>query len=212
MLSSDTIGEVCKALAKAQAAMPNVVKNAQVSTGAYKFRYATLDAILDAVREPLAANGLAVVHAISHANGNLVLTARLLHESGEWLGSSVPLAAEKGGIQGLGSAITYLRRYTLAALLGIAADDDDDGVAADGKVARVTRDATPAPKKPQAVGTILAAIARESQPTALPKYKGRIDELAASGDLTKDEADDCRAAIASRLAHLTNVNAEPATA
>jgi hypothetical protein len=91
----------------------------------FKSKYADLAAIFDAARKPLSANGLAIVQTI----GDGVLHTRLLHTSGQWIASEHPLPMS-GRPQEIGSALTYARRYSLSALIGIAADEDDDANAA----------------------------------------------------------------------------------
>lgn len=121
--SSPTIGALAAALAKAQGAMGHAIKDR--TNPHFKNTYATLASVLDAIRGPLAANGLAVVqHPIATADGAGAVTM-LVHSSGEWTSSTLILPLSKRDAQGAGSAITYARRYALAAICGIAADDDD---------------------------------------------------------------------------------------
>lgn len=91
-------------------------------------KYATLGAILKAIRPTLAKHGLTVVQGLT-ADG---LTTRVLHLSGEWIESTAPMiqpGEEKGksAAQVYGSIITYMRRYMVTAALGIVSDDDNDG-------------------------------------------------------------------------------------
>jgi ERF superfamily len=123
MNTSEQISELAAALAAAQGAMKNAVMNR--TNPHFKSRYADLAAIWDAARQPLSANGLAVVQTI----GDGVLHTRLLHTSGQWIASEHPLPMS-GRPQEIGSALTYARRYSLSALIGIAADEDDDANAA----------------------------------------------------------------------------------
>ena len=92
----------------------------------YKTKYATLDSVLDAVTEPLAANGLAIVQTVNPVAEQPILTTHLYHESGESIESNYPLPAIADP-QKLGAAITYARRYALCAILSVTADEDDDG-------------------------------------------------------------------------------------
>jgi hypothetical protein len=124
--TSEQIDELAAALAKAQGAMENAIMN-RVNPH-FKSRYADLAAVFDAARKPLSANGLAVVQTI----GDGVLHTRLLHTSGQWIASEHPLPLS-GRPQEIGSALTYARRYSLSALIGIAADEDDDANAAQKK-------------------------------------------------------------------------------
>jgi hypothetical protein len=136
------VGPLAAALAKAQAAFPTIERTREVRVvtrtgGNYTFRYAPLDTILAAVRGPLSSNGLAVTQLL---DGPELVTV-LLHESGATLTARSLLPHNDGDtIQQLGSAITYLRRYALQAMLGIASEEDDDGNAAVGnKAADVPR-------------------------------------------------------------------------
>ena len=119
MKTSEQISELAAALAAAQGMMENAIMN-RVNPH-FKSKYADLAAIFDAARKPLSANGLAIVQTI----GDGVLHTRLLHTSGQWIASEHPLPMS-GRPQEIGSALTYARRYSLSALIGIAADDDDD--------------------------------------------------------------------------------------
>jgi hypothetical protein len=121
------------ALALAQAKFPVIKKNrtAKVKskrTGeTFEYQYCTLDAILDAVRPPLAANGISLRHEISYAEG-IWVEAVLTHRSGQEMRSGkLPVPHCDGDMQALGSGLTYARRYTANAVLGICPEEDDDG-------------------------------------------------------------------------------------
>ena len=118
-----------EALAKAQGEMGNAKFN-KVNPH-FRNKYADLSSIMDACKKPLNDNGLSILQIIqSDASGQMYLITRLAHVSGEFIEGSFFLRTEKNTIQGLGSALTYARRYCLSALLGIVADSDDDGEAA----------------------------------------------------------------------------------
>jgi ERF superfamily protein len=119
MNTSEQISELAAALAAAQGMMENAIMNR--TNPHFKTKYADLAAVLNAARKPLSANGLAIVQTI----GDGVLHTRLLHTSGQWIASEHPLPMS-GRPQEIGSALTYARRYSLSALIGIAADEDDD--------------------------------------------------------------------------------------
>ncbi len=127
-------GAIYGALAKAQAKFPAIPRTKEVTVksdkGSYKFKYAPLETILDAVRPALSENGLAVFHRIE-TNGKTELVAVLAHESGETIESRMPLALA-GKMQEQGSELTYKKRYTIQSVLGVSSDDDDDANAADG--------------------------------------------------------------------------------
>jgi hypothetical protein len=129
MTTSESINEIAAALAKAQASMKNAALN-KVNPH-FRSKYADLAGIRDTVVPVLAANGIAVVQTLDLINGesgNFLLT-RLVHTSGQWIESLCPVAFN-GDMQKMGSAITYARRYSLSAICGIAADEDDDANAA----------------------------------------------------------------------------------
>lgn len=130
--SSSSIGKLAEALAKAQGQMSNANKDSV--NPHFKNRYADLAAVLDAVRAPLSTNGLAYTQFVEEEemvdkNNKLYLRTILMHSSGEFISSLTPLILVKQDMQALGSAITYAKRYSLSAMVGITHDDekDDDG-------------------------------------------------------------------------------------
>ena len=123
MNRSDTIGKLTEALSKAQGAMKNAVKDSD--NPYFKSKYADLASVADACRSELAANGLAVCQLPTMRDGKMVLEYILMHSSGEWIGSEIEMAPVKQDPQGIGSCITYARRYTLAGVAGVATEDDD---------------------------------------------------------------------------------------
>ncbi len=126
---SSSLGKLAEALSKAQSAFSHAVKDAD--NPFFKSKYADLPSVIDAVREPLAANGLAIVQAPETDETGLNLVTTLLHSSGEWMRGWYPIKPLKADPQSMGSALTYARRYSLSAMLGVAAvEDDDDGNAA----------------------------------------------------------------------------------
>lgn len=120
---SPEIGEIAKALPKAQAAMGEVFKAAD--NPHFKTKYASLAAVVDAVVPALNAHGLAVMQPATTRDGKVRITTILLHESGQWMRSTLELQPSKTDPQGVGSAITYGRRYALQAVTGVAPEDDD---------------------------------------------------------------------------------------
>lgn len=134
-MKSEQITELAAALAKAQGSMAPAVMN-RVNPH-FKSKYADLSAVMDAIRAPLAANGLAVTQTTEIRDGALVLATTLHHSSGQWIASEYPLPAA-GRPQEMGSALTYARRYSLSALIGVAADEDDDVNAAEAGKQKIT--------------------------------------------------------------------------
>lgn len=127
---SPTIGKVAGALAKAQGVMRGAAKDA--TNPHYKNRYADLASIWDACREALTANELAVLQPVYSDGARVTVVTILTHSSGEWVSGELTVTAQQNTPQGVGSAITYARRYGLAAMVGVA-PDDDDGEGAEGR-------------------------------------------------------------------------------
>ena len=122
--ASRKIGQISKALAKAQGQINSAKKDA--SNPFFNSSYATLASVIDACKKQLSENGLAVFQKVEGVKGDLSIVTILAHaESGEWVKSTLPLIINKNDMQGLGSAISYGRRYALSAMIGIAQEDDD---------------------------------------------------------------------------------------
>ena len=122
--TSPEIGDLCAALALAQGAMSAAAKDS--ANPHFKSRYADLASIWAAAQGPLTSNGLCVIQAPGTDGAQVTLTTRLAHKSGQWMESTVSSSAGRGqGPQAVGSTLTYLRRYSLAAMVGVVTDDDD---------------------------------------------------------------------------------------
>ncbi len=120
---STQIDKLAAALSKAQGQIKSAAKDS--TNPHFKSKYADLASLDEASKEALAKNGLAVVQ-LPRANGRSVtLVYALLHESGQFLGSDLTMTAQQDTPQAIGSCITYQRRYSKAALVGISQDDDD---------------------------------------------------------------------------------------
>ena len=123
--SSEQLNELFSALAKAQAEMPTAGKSS--NNHFFKSKYADLASVVEASRPYLAKNGLSVAQPITIGqDGKRVLVTILAHSSGQYLVSRVPLNTTKEDMQSLGSAVTYMRRYAYASLVGVVAEDEDD--------------------------------------------------------------------------------------
>lgn len=120
-------GKLAEALAKAQAQIKGAVKDA--TNPHFKSKYADLASVWDACRKPLADNGLSVTQSGRVTEYGPVLVTTLLHTSGAFVTGEIPLLMGKQDMQALGSALTYARRYGLAAMVGVVADDDDGNAA-----------------------------------------------------------------------------------
>ena len=120
---SPNIGTLAAALAKAQGAMSSASKDSK--NPHFNSKYADLASVWDACREPLSVNGLAVLQRPSTSDNTVRVTTQLVHASGEWVKDTITLTLPQPTAQALGSALTYLRRYGLSAVVGVAPDDDD---------------------------------------------------------------------------------------
>jgi len=127
--TSQNVGKLFAALAKAQGEIRGALKDA--TNPHFKAKYADLASIVDAAR-PLAKHGIATIQVPFSENGEIGVTTILGHDSGEWISGTLSVKPLKLDPQGAGSVITYLRRYSLAAMAGIA-PEDDDGEAAMGR-------------------------------------------------------------------------------
>lgn len=122
-LMGGDIGALAKALAAAQGEMDNAVKDG--NNPHFGSRFATLASVREVVQQPLSKHGLALTQHPSAKGGVVTLRTMLMHEGGGWIASEATASAKDAGPQSIGSAISYLRRYSLAALCGIAQEDDD---------------------------------------------------------------------------------------
>ena len=123
-MRSESIKEIATALSNFQGKMTAVKKDS--INPFYKSKYASLDTIWETIRKPLSENGLSVAQTMDVDNDKSVMETTLYHTSGEWISGTQLVNPVKNDPQGLGSAITYARRYSLSAILGLVSDDDDD--------------------------------------------------------------------------------------
>jgi hypothetical protein len=125
MTTSESIKSIALALVGFHKEVGKVAKDS--ANPFFKSKYASLSNILDAITGPLSSNDLALVQFPEGENG---LTTRLCHSSGEWMEATYQMRPVKDDPQGRGSAITYMRRYAVGAILSLNIDEDDDGNAA----------------------------------------------------------------------------------
>ena len=133
-MMSQNIGKIAIALSKVQGTVGLIPKSKTAtvpmkSGGQFKYSYADLANIWEAIRKSLMENEIAVTQLFSMQENRGYMTTILMHSSGEWIKSVLEIGSHEK-IQELGSEITYLRRYGLSSILGIAADEDEDGQAA----------------------------------------------------------------------------------
>lgn len=181
---SETIAALAKALAGAQAEMRNPAKDSV--NPHFRSRYADLATVRDAVIPALARQSLAVVQLPCESESGPTLVTLLIHSSGEWIETSLSLRATKNDPQGIGSALTYARRYALQSVAGVAADDDDDGEAG----ARPQPQQTQPARKPEPVTT--------PNPTPEPVVPGDpVTDCTALVDLAKSKGFDFASVVLS---------------
>lgn len=114
-------------IAAAMVAVQKAIKPASKTSANpfFKSKYADLSEVWHACHDALAANGIAVTQGGDVICGQPVMVTTLLHSSGQWISGAFPLVAVKPDPQAMGSAITYMRRYSLASMVGVLTEDDD---------------------------------------------------------------------------------------
>jgi len=159
MRMSDNISNIATALAKAQGEIDDATKGG--FNPAFKSKYADLAAVRSVIREPLAVNDLSVVQFPRTVQGGVEVETMLLHKSGEYLAETLFMPVMKYDAHGIGSGITYGRRYGLMAILGIATDDDDGNAAA--QPGSGQQGSAPPPKKAAKAAVEAAVTAGEAR-------------------------------------------------
>jgi hypothetical protein len=152
--SSDTIKEISAALLKAQMAIKAAIKDS--TNPHFRSKYADLSSVIEAVKEPLNKNSITFIQPVSFDEHGVLVETVLLHTSGEWISGTLAIPVSKQDAQGVGSAISYGRRYGLQAMCGVPAEDDDGNAAT----------ASTAASKITPVAGSLAALSSEDQAKA----------------------------------------------
>lgn len=124
---SESIAAISTALAKAQGEIEGAAKG-KVNPH-FKNAYADLASVWDACRGALTKHGIAVLQDPAAEGATVTVTTMLLHGSGEWISGQLAMTAQQNTPQGIGSCITYARRYALASMVGVAPEDDDGNAA-----------------------------------------------------------------------------------
>lgn len=189
------IARIAAALARAQLKIVGALKTAE--NAHLKSHYATLADVWDACHAALNGEGIAIVqipsHIIKAINGQemqmVEVTTRLIHESGEYLTGAISSPIQQTTPQGIGSAITYLRRYGLSAIAGVASIEDDDG---EGAERGAPTDAKPSAKR---IGEIKKLVADCATMPALVELRNT---------LTPGEIESCNKLFTARKAELTS--------
>jgi hypothetical protein len=167
--------ELFAALAKAQGEVENASKSS--NNPHFKSKYADLAEVLNTVRPVFAKNDLSIMQSTAFNGSFVSVTTLVAHKSGGLIYSTASCVPGKTDAQGIGSATTYLRRYSLAAMAGIAQEDDDGNAAA--------HNGKPSPIKPEGQPTSGAWEAVDSATQAgLLKLAASIAEFIETGDAT----------------------------
>lgn len=142
---SESIAALSAALAKAQGEIEGATKGK--TNPHFKSAYADLASVWEACREALTKNGLAILQPVAAEDARVTVTTLLTHSSGEWVSSELTMTATQNTPQGIGSCITYARRYALASMVGVAPEDDDGNAASVPNTSKPV--AVTAPAKPE---------------------------------------------------------------
>lgn len=169
MNMSTQINELVTALAKAQGRIQPAIKDKK--NPHFKSSYADLSSVWDACRSALSENGLAVIQTVETHDKEPVLITTLAHSSGQWMRSEMPIITQKMDPQGIGSALTYYRRYSLASIVGVAPEDDD----AEGAQRREMR--APVAVKPATISDVQASDLYEKLLWCPPEYQLTINDF-----------------------------------
>ena len=200
MEMSGTVAKLAEALSKAQGNMKHAIRDA--NNPFLRSKYADLAAVVDASRPALAENGLSVVQ---FTQGNILHTM-LLHSSGEWIRGHIELKpmrqvkdsgwVESHDPQSYGSCITYARRYALAAITGVATEDDDGNAATGRTAGQVAEDKAPVNLDP----ALLAALEKTATMDDLKAAWGAIPVGVRHGYAAAKDAAKARISSASKAA------------
>lgn len=178
---SASIAKLAEALNKAQDQMEKAKKDS--NNPFFKSRYADLSAVWDACKDAVLSNGFCVMQPLSGTDerGNTLIVTMLLHVSGEWIKGVLAIPATKPDPQQIGSAITYGRRYSLAAMLNVMLEDDDAEGAMERQNKAVSKPANkpvnnPAPKQ----------VTQSNNAKATPKQVSYLRKLIDSGKVSED--------------------------
>lgn len=173
MLSSATTDLLATALSAAQGELGDAAKSS--FNPGFKSKYADLAEVLQTIRPIAAKNGLSFVQGVAYDDGLAKVVTRLMHKSGQFLEESLSIPVTKKDAQGLGSAFTYGRRYSIAAFFGIAQDDDDGESASPRKAKTVT--VTPRETQVLEPSSIVKVLISELKTVGLDSSLRESDEL-----------------------------------
>ena len=194
MEQSEQINELAAAVCEMQKCDLFALKDS--TNPFFKSKYADLSSCWQSVRKPLTDNGLAVVQTMDTSdNGHTVIVTTLIHKSGQWMRGRLPIKPVKEDPQGVGSAITYGRRYSLAAIVGLCPEDDD---------AERSVNHAPPPKISQAQHTKIVGMLDKSG-ADIPKFLKYIG-VTELGDITEGAYKKAISALNMKLKAAENVS------
>ncbi len=177
-MSGGSIRQLAAAMVRVQAAVQPAAKDAV--NPHFKQRYADLANVWEVCRKPLADNGISVMQFPVFSGGLAGVTTVLIHSSGEWMENELLLPVSRQDPQGVGICITYARRYSLAAMLGVVADEDTDGADKGADRQKQQQGARPPaqpqqPKPPTSTGTSQVQPVQPAAPARHPATAGLFD-------------------------------------
>ena len=173
---SDDISELAKALVMAQMEMENASKSS--SNPYFKSKYADLTSVREASMEILNKYGLSILQPMGEGDDKIRVFTILLHVSGQYIGGVLSMKPVKDGPQEIGSLITYFRRYSWQAIIGLSADDDD------GEKAMGRKKKESAPEPPTAPPTATSPLTK-AQAKTLFKIGESLEEPFSQGEVTQ---------------------------
>ena len=182
---SEQLDQLGAALAKAQSQIKSALKENTVKTVQHSYRYADFAAVVEASRPALTENGIAVVQMplCDPETGRVIVSTMLLHASGQWLRSATSANPRDLSPQSVGSAISYLKRYGLSAMVGVVSEEDDDAQAAqpasNGSNGHTSQAmiATASSKQLNLIRTICREIQRNPEDAAEYYFKCKLEDL-----------------------------------
>jgi hypothetical protein len=197
MMKSESIADLAKAMAAAQGEIENASKNAK--NPHFRSNYADLAEVINTVRPILSRHGLSITQFPAFEGGIASVESVLMHSSGEWMSGISSSPVNKQDAQGIGSALTYLRRYSLAAIAGIAQEDDDGNGAVGGGRQQQAPQRQAAPQKPKVMDAASVQKAVAACATADRAKLDQIYQYAQKNGATAEQLQEINSALVERI-------------